>query len=145
MNRPKPTNFLRKMTVQTLPRTPGGRGDKNKLKSVLTRMFRVGSCRFVSSYFPHVGGSGALRRTHRCGENPCLDREPVPTRCRDHRKTNQKPVETYMRPISTCKQLKPQIHHRNVKIVSNLTAAMRISVELMSSRPGYQLQPPLTA
>ncbi len=34
-NRPKTPECLRKMTVRTLPRTPRGRGDKSKIKSVL--------------------------------------------------------------------------------------------------------------
>ncbi len=35
-NRPKTQNIPRKMTVRTLPGPPGGRGGKNKLKSVLS-------------------------------------------------------------------------------------------------------------
>ena len=34
-NRPKTPDLLRKMSVRTLPGPPGGRGDKNKIKSVL--------------------------------------------------------------------------------------------------------------
>ncbi len=34
-NRPKALDLLRKMSVRTLPRTPGGTGNKNKIKSVL--------------------------------------------------------------------------------------------------------------
>ncbi len=33
-NRPTIIDFLRKMIIRTLPRTPRGRGDKNKLNSV---------------------------------------------------------------------------------------------------------------
>ncbi len=33
--RPKTPDFPKQITVRTLPRTPGGRGDKNKIKNVL--------------------------------------------------------------------------------------------------------------
>ncbi len=34
-HRPQTLDLLWKMTVRTLPRTPGGRGDKNKIKNIL--------------------------------------------------------------------------------------------------------------
>jgi hypothetical protein len=44
--------------------------------------------------------------------------------------------------IVTCKLLEPEINHRNVEIVSNLTAATQIDAELMSNRPEDRSQPP---